>query len=335
MPESLIQFLCIFLSFAIGTIYAGKAMRKCMNIGLYNEVNDRSSHKKPTPRGGGYYFAILTGLFALIWLHIGEPILHQTYVVTLTLCGFFIAYLGWLDDRYSISAKLRFICQFLAVGLCIYMLPPVLEGVMPLFIEKILLVLAWVWFVNLYNFMDGIDGIAAIQAAFISYILSLAMPSIAPILLVLMGSVLGILRFNWHPARVFMGDTGSTYLGFILAGLMIYSLTLDFVGGFWTSLIISAIFILDATFTLIKRAFQGKKPWQAHKEHFYQRAVLVGMTHSQVVKRVIILNILFSFLALLTIATPYAGPWTFGLAGLICAIVAFRIKYLEGGFKRK
>lgn len=259
MPESIIQFLCIFLGFAIGTLWAGKAMRKCIELKLYNEVNERSSHKTPTPRGGGYYFSILTSLFALIWLHIGEPVPYQSFIITLILSSLAVAYLGWLDDKYTLSAKVRLLGQFTAVGLCTYMFPQILPEYLPLWAEKVLIVFAWVWFVNLYNFMDGIDGITAVQTAFIALFLSMIIPELASILLVLLGSVLGILRFNWHPARVFMGDVGSTYLGFILAGFMFYSLTINVEGGIWASLAISAIYILDTTYTLIKRAIQGKK----------------------------------------------------------------------------
>lgn len=334
LPEGLVQFLCIFFGFAVGTIYAGKAMRKCIELGLYNEVNERSSHKTPTPRGGGYAFAGLTSIFSLIWLYFSAEVENHTYLTTLTLSSICVAYLGWLDDRYNISAKLRFSCQLLAVGLCVYTLPPVLGEFMPVYAEKIIFTLAWVWFINLYNFMDGIDGIAAVQATFMALLLSMFMPNIAPILLVLAGSVMGILRFNWHPARVFMGDVGSTYLGFILAGFMFYSLTLNLAAGFWTSLIISAVFTLDATFTLIKRILKGKTPWQAHKEHFYQRATSMGMTHSQVVIRVIFINILFGLCAIVAFAAPYLGHYIFTFTVFVCAIVAIRIKYLEGGFKK-
>lgn len=334
LPEGLVQFLSIFFGFAVGTIYAGKAMRKCIELGLYNEVNERSSHKTPTPRGGGYAFVVITSLFSLIWLYFADSLEHQTYITTLTLSGMCIAYLGWLDDRYNISAKLRFSCQLMAVGLCVYTFPTVLGEFMPLYAEKIIITLAWVWFINLYNFMDGIDGIAAVQAAFMALLMSMFMPSIAPILLVLAGSVLGILRFNWHPARVFMGDVGSTYLGFILAGFMFYSLSLNLVAGFWTSLIISSIFILDATFTLTKRLLSGKAPWQAHKEHFYQRATSMGMSHSQVVVRVILMNILFGLSAIFAFAAPYIGIYAFAFTVFVCTIVAIRIKYLEGGLKK-
>ena len=335
LPEGLVQFLSIFLGFAVGTIYAGKAMRKCIDLGLYNEVNERSSHKTPTPRGGGYAFVVITSLFSLIWLYFKDNLEHHTYITTLTLSGMCIAYLGWLDDRYNISAKLRFSCQLIAVGLCVYTLPSVFSEFMPLYAEKALITLAWVWFINLYNFMDGIDGIAAVQATFMALLMSIFMPSIAPILLVLSGAVMGILRFNWHPARVFMGDVGSTYLGFILAGFMFYSLTLNLVAGFWTSLIISSIFILDATFTLIKRLIKGKAPWQAHKEHFYQRATSMGMSHSQVVIRVVLINTLFGLNAILAFAAPSIGGYIFAFTVIICAIVAVRIKYLEGGLKKR
>ena len=333
MAEGLVQFLCVFLGFLVGTLYAGKAMRKCIALKLYNEVNDRSSHKTPTPRGGGYAFVVLTTAFALVWLAFNHDLPQFGYFSTLIVTSIFVAYLGWMDDRFELSAKTRLLCHVAAAAICTYTLPTLLGTYLPFWLEKTLIVMAWVWFTNLYNFMDGIDGLAAVQAAFMAIFLSLALPQVAPVLLVLASTVLGILRFNWHPARVFMGDVGSTYLGFIFAGFMFYGLTQNFEAGFWTALIISAVFIFDSTFTLVKRLLQGKLPWQAHREHFYQRAVLMGMSHDQVVKRVILLNSVLFMLALFAFVRPAAGLWLFTIAAILLAVVAVRIRYLEGGLK--
>tara|TARA_R110000868_G_scaffold218576_1_gene468914 strand:+ start:63067 stop:64044 length:978 start_codon:yes stop_codon:yes gene_type:complete len=321
--------LYVVIAFAFSTIYAGKAMRHCINKGLYDQVTKRSSHKQPTPRGGGYSFVNVISIFALIWLNIGEPSAHLSFLNTLFLGGIFISYLGWLDDNHNINPLLRLSCHIAMVSICTFMLPVLSGGLIPFWIEKVLIVLAWVWFLNLYNFMDGIDGIAATQAAILAFMLSILLPEIKPIMLVIIGCMVGFLRFNWHPARIFMGDVGSTYLGFVLGGLFIYNLQFNFVGEIWVGLIITSVFVVDATFTLIKRAFNGKKPWQAHKEHFYQRAVLVGMSHEDVVKRVIVLNLLFMIFALLAHLTHLGMP-LFIITLVILASVAVRIRYLEG-----
>lgn len=328
--NGLLDFLYIFLSFAVGTIYAGKAMRYCIEQKLMGEVNHRSSHKAPTPRGGGYYFVIMISAFSLVWLNVGEASPHIHFLNTLFLSGMAVGYLGWLDDKNSIKASTRFILQLVLALLCVIMLPPVLPEILPTWVEKTLLVLAWVWFLNLYNFMDGIDGIAATQAVFIAIALSLFVPEISPIALVMAGSVLGFLRFNWSPARVFMGDVGSTYLGFILGGLIIYNLTFPtFEKNLWVGLILTLVFTADTTYTLIKRTLQGKKPWEAHNEHFYQRAVKMGMSHAQVVKRVIALNLVLLVLAILAKFTTI-GAFLF-IAGLVMLVgVALRIRHLEG-----
>jgi UDP-N-acetylmuramyl pentapeptide phosphotransferase/UDP-N-acetylglucosamine-1-phosphate transferase len=327
--DQVLDFLYVVIAFGVSTIYAGKAMRYCINKGIYDEVTDRSSHTNPTPRGGGYSFVIVISIFSLAWLNIGTPVINVEFLNTLFLSGIFIAYLGWLDDNHSINPLLRLTCHIAAATICAFMLPTLLTGTMPFFAEKALIIIAWVWFLNLFNFMDGIDGIAAVEAAALALALTIIAPAIKPITLVILGSMVGFLRFNWHPARVFMGDVGSTYLGFILAGLFIYNLQFNFINELWVGLILTAVFVTDATYTLIIRLLKGKKPWQAHKDHFYQRAVLLGISHAQVVKRIIGLNILLFIFAVVAHVTTI-GLYLFIASLILLSAVALRIRYLEG-----
>lgn len=328
--DQIIDFFYIVGAFIVSTIYAGKAMRHCIEKGMYDQVTARSSHKDPTPRGGGYSFVVVISMFSLIWLNIGEPSVNIEFLNTLFLAGIFIAYLGWIDDNHNVNPFLRLSCHIAAAAVCVFTLPTLLAETMPFWAEKTLLIMAWVWFLNLYNFMDGIDGIAAVQAGFLALALSLISPEIKPIALVILASMVGFLRFNWHPARVFMGDVGSTYLGFILAGLFIYNLQFNFVSELWAGLILTSVFVCDATYTLIKRLLKGKKPWQAHKEHFYQRAVLVGISHAIVVKRIAQLNTVILVLGIIAHISTF-GLYLFIAALIILSVVALRVRYLEGG----
>jgi UDP-N-acetylmuramyl pentapeptide phosphotransferase/UDP-N-acetylglucosamine-1-phosphate transferase len=183
--------------------------------------------------------------------------------------------------------------------------------------------LAWLWFINLFNFMDGIDGLAGSEAIAVAlgYLLIVTWaghdhPLWRPALIVA-ASVAGYLAWNWHPAKVFMGDAGSIPLGFLLGWLL---LDLALAGQWAAALILPAYFAADATYTLLKRALRGEKPWQAHREHFYQRAVLGGATPPGVVWRVSAVNAALIALALASLAHPV--PALAAAAALVAALLA-------------
>lgn len=318
------------LTFFISTIYAGKAMRRCKELNLNAEVNERSAHKNTTPTGGGYSFVVTCSLFAAVWINFFAAEHFRLILNVIFGLGAVVAYIGWLDDTKNLNPLLRLSCQVFICALTTYFMPTLTGNVLPLWAEKTLIFLGWVWFLNLYNFMDGIDGIAATQTAFIAGFLFFVFPEVKTIAIVIASCMIGFLRFNWHPARIFMGDVGSTYLGFILGGLLLLNLTQGFSNSFYAGLIITLVFVGDTTFTLIKRLLKGKKPWQAHKDHFYQRAVHnLGLSHSQVVKRIIILNSIFLVLAILSQLSHF-GLYFMSIALSILILVAIRIRYLEG-----
>lgn len=291
-------YLGIFIAVLLASLGAtGAVLSYLRHKAILDHPNERSSHAVPTPRGGGIGILIVA-LPALFLVNM----LAETPVVLTPVAlsaAFALAMLSWLDDLKDLGAGVRFAVQFLCVALCVYFLPQTpdgyIGGVLPVWLEKVVLVLGWVWFINLYNFMDGIDGISGIETvsigagvALFAFLLSLGDGLILSGL-VLAGGALGFLKWNWHPAKVFMGDVGSVPLGFLLGWLLI---VLAGEGIFLIALCLALYYLVDASFTLLHRAVRGEKVWQAHREHFYQQAVQKGLRHDQVAARVLMVNII-------------------------------------------
>jgi UDP-N-acetylmuramyl pentapeptide phosphotransferase/UDP-N-acetylglucosamine-1-phosphate transferase len=251
--------------------------------------NERSSHDRPTPRGAGLVIALIS-LSAYCLIGIWYP----TFFFWGYLGGAaLIAVVSWLDDLYSIPFFVRLIAHFAAA------LAVVVDvGIAPLMLQTgrfspeaanvcfALAVLWIVWVINLYNFMDGIDGIAGLQAlvaaAFWAF-LSSGSGGTFLFEIVITGACLGFLFHNWHPARVFLGDVGSAFLGFTFAVSPL--LLMNESRGFSAALSIAGLFVLwpfvfDATWTLLVRALNGERFWRPHRKHLYQRLVISGYSHS-------------------------------------------------------
>jgi len=204
-----------------------------------------------------------------------------------------LAIVSWVDDRRGLSPAPRLLAQFAAVIVTMVALPggALFQGWLPSGLDAIATALLWVWFINLFNFMDGIDGIAGSEAAAIglglmlvastggAFDLGIALPAAAIVL-----AALGFLVWNWAPARIILGDVGSVPLGFLL-GYLLRELALR---GLWkAALILPLYFLADATVTLLRRLARGERVWRPHRQHFYQRAVQRGLGHDTVVLRVI------------------------------------------------
>jgi UDP-N-acetylmuramyl pentapeptide phosphotransferase/UDP-N-acetylglucosamine-1-phosphate transferase len=282
--------------------------------------NARSMHKVPVPVGAG--IAMVTTLLVLSpWWR--EPALGSHLVLLAGIAG--LGAVSWIDDRRGLSPVVRLIAQAAAATLCLAWLPPETRVLpfLPLPIERLLLGLAWLWFINLFNFMDGIDGLAGSETVAITagYLLLLAYVGVdgplARLALVVAASAAAYLAWNWYPAKVLMGDAGSIPLGFLLALLML-DLALR---GYWAAgLILPLYFVADATVTLCKRALRGETPWQAHRQHSYQRAVLGGATPAAVVWRAAVANVALICLALVSVAFPV--PALAAAAGVVAVLLA-------------
>jgi Fuc2NAc and GlcNAc transferase len=244
---------------------------------LYDAINERSSHTKITPRGGGLIFISASALILLANLihpFFAIPKLLELILVLSYAC----ALIGFLDDKYSLPAWVRFLGQIIVVAIASLQLPLVFLHV-PAFLQYALYVVSWVWFINLFNFMDGTDGYAAQESIFILVFIIIVSSASLPLCLVLVAAIIGFLRYNYPKASVFMGDAGSYFLGYLLFGLMIYLSTLSnhllipFI-------LVSLLFTSDATYTLIKRILKRESFLSAHRSHWYQRLYNVGFTHT-------------------------------------------------------
>jgi UDP-N-acetylmuramyl pentapeptide phosphotransferase/UDP-N-acetylglucosamine-1-phosphate transferase len=258
--------------------------------GALDRPNERSSHVVPTPLGGG--IAVIA-VVLLVWLGSAAAGWVTPAVALAALAAGLLAAVCWLDDLQGLSPLTRLTAQAAAVAIGMVALPETdnaLSQWLGPAIYFTALGLLWMWWVNLFNFMDGIDGIAGSEAAAIgggllllSALGSAVDPSVALLAAAILGAALGFLLWNWSPARIFLGDVGSAPLGY-LTGYLLIGLAAS---GRWTAaLILPLYFLADATITLGRRLLRGERIWRAHRQHYYQQAVGRGLGHSVVVKRV-------------------------------------------------
>jgi len=271
--------------------------------GILDHPTERSSHSQPTPRGGGWGI-LLTALPA--WVALVYFDLAPEGSITLLVGAAVLMGISWLDDVQGLPASTRFLVQLAVVALGLMALPDdtlVFQGWLPWTWDRLLAGFGWLWFLNLFNFMDGIDGLAGTEAGTLGLGLAgLALAGAMPLALgwpaaLIAGAALGFLIWNWHPARLFMGDVGSVPLGFLLGGLLLQAAA---AGAWAAALLLPAFFLADATVTLLDRLRRRQKVWQAHREHFYQMPLLKGASHSWVVRRVLLLNLVLTLLALVS-----------------------------------
>jgi UDP-N-acetylmuramyl pentapeptide phosphotransferase/UDP-N-acetylglucosamine-1-phosphate transferase len=289
---------------------------------ILDRPNERSSHKVPTPRGAG--LAMMAVLLPVLAVSLSVQRANPLDLALWLGAAAMLAAVSWLDDRRGLGALPRIAAQLIAVGLVL--IPTGFSGLAnsfgpPPWLVLPLIALAWVWFVNLYNFMDGIDGITGVETACLAFgILALAWPQTDAAAAAIMGAALGFLAWNWPPARIFLGDVGSVPLGFLLGALLL-SLAGD---GHWASaLILPLYYLADATLTLLRRAARREKIWRAHREHFYQRATQGGLSHARVSLAVLGCNLVLIGLAVLAKDPARAWPCLAGAALIVAATLAY------------
>ncbi|MEQ9609676.1 MAG: glycosyltransferase family 4 protein [Kiloniellaceae bacterium] len=292
----------------------GAVLRLLIAWRIYDEPNHRSSHANPKPRGGG--LAVVAVVLAAWTAAAAIDGYHHMGFWLFVAGALLLAAVSWADDLKPRPASLRFGVQVAAVALGLWILQPemlVFQGLLPLSADRVLAALLWLWFVNLFNFMDGIDGItavetitiggglAAVSALTFGFSLGVFMAA-APA-----AAAFGFLYWNWAPSRIFLGDVGSVPLGYLLGGLLIVAAA----GGLWAAaLILPLYYLADASITLAKRALRREKLWRAHREHFYQRAVQRGFSHAAVATRILLCNAVLVALALVAVlAQPTLSPW--------------------------
>ena len=244
---------------------------------LLDQPNARSAHSQPTPRGGGVAFVLVAAAASAIgWFGVpfsGQPVLpgSQVAMVALPLLALPLAVVGFLDDRHNLPAGLRYGVQ-LATALLLILVSP-----LPLpWLGLPLLLIAVTAVINFTNFMDGLDGLVAGCMVFLFAVAALTgMPALWP----LVGALLGFLLWNWSPAKVFMGDVGSTFLGAVFAGVVLQQVNFQAALGL---LLVATPLLGDACVCVPRRLLGGQRVFQAHRLHLFQRLHQAGWSHGRV-----------------------------------------------------
>ena len=294
---------------AAAWVLTAQLRRYALKKNIIDVPNSRSSHKIPTPRGGGV--AIVLSACTIVIVLTMTGVLTWATVQAWLLPGLLIAAIGFLDDHGHIAARWRLLGHFAATLGALLLLPA----------HVVVMVFGWeldlgiaaylffslylVWMLNLYNFMDGIDGLASIQAisvclgAIVAYLI-LGYYELVWLPLVLAMAVAGFLFWNFPPARIFMGDAGSGFLGVSLGVLSLQAALTD-QRLLWVWLILMGVFIVDATTTLLRRLLRGDKVYEAHRSHAYQHAALCFSSHKAITLAVAAINLCWLFPLSLTV----------------------------------
>jgi UDP-N-acetylmuramyl pentapeptide phosphotransferase/UDP-N-acetylglucosamine-1-phosphate transferase len=269
--------------------------------------NARSSHREPTPQGGGIAVVAATLVVAaLAIVGLRQPDTDPSSLGLLFAATALVALIGAIDDVRIISVAPRLMLQTLAVGLMLASLPADLRVIasLPWWFERALLLVGGVWFINLTNFMDGIDWMTVATVVPMTAALGIlgfsgALPAHAAIVaLALGGAIVGFAPFNRPVARLFLGDVGSLPIGLLLAWLLIL---LAGQGQLVAAMLLPLYYVADATITLAQRIYNRERFWEAHRRHFYQQATARGLVVLQVVGRVFAVNVTLALLALASV----------------------------------
>lgn len=278
-------------AFAVSLALTHRFCDPTSRLHVLDHPNERSLHSRPTPRSGGVAIFVALSVAVGIW-SLGADLNSSLY--GLGAGAILVSALSFLDDRKGLSVSVRLPGHLLAAALLVvgglslsaFTLPGIVWH-WPEWLGILLSLLFLVWMLNLYNFMDGMDGFAAGMTvigfgtfAVLGY--QVGNTVFLTLNLIVVAATAGFLFFNFPPARIFMGDTGSSLLGLLVGGLSIYGVR-EGVFPLWVALLVFSPFIVDATVTLLRRLGRGERVWQAHKSHYYQRLVQSGWGHKRTV----------------------------------------------------
>ena len=312
----------LLLASGVSWALTGLLHRYALAKDLIDAPNERSSHSIPTPRGGGISIVIVF-LIGLVFLWFTHHLDNKVFIAMLG-AGAIVAVIGFIDDHNHIAARWRLLGHFSASCWAVFWL-----GGLPLltifgysidigWVGNVLAVISMVWLLNLYNFMDGIDGIAGVEALLSTLVVALLFllvfdnQDFVLLNLLMFSAVIGFLMWNFPPAKIFMGDAGSGFLGLMLGALALYSAHVE-PGMLWIWLILLGVFIVDATYTLIRRLLRGDKVYEAHRSHAYQYASRKYGSHLSVTLSVLFINIFW--------LTPWSLLVAFGLVDGVLGLV--------------
>jgi UDP-N-acetylmuramyl pentapeptide phosphotransferase/UDP-N-acetylglucosamine-1-phosphate transferase len=302
------------------------------SLGVVDVPSMRRSHDKVTPRGGGLAIVIVVTIaFSMFEYLTTNAFAASTKIIPLL---FIISAVSFWDDLKPISAIIRLIVHLICASFAVFFfLSPTLSLIhhLPLYITFAIAVIALSGFINIYNFMDGIDGISCMESIHLSVTMLLLcrlqpeaivnLYFITILSTIIFGCCCGFLIFNWHPAKIFLGDIGSISLGF-LTGLCLLLLSSSNIHLFIACFIAALYYITDGGLTILIRLVNKEKIWQPHLKHFFQKAVQNGKTHKQVVSSIAVCNI---FLMLLSVTSLFYPVMSIMLALAVISLTLVRL----------
>lgn len=331
----------IFLLFSLSWAGVGIFRWYAIDKGMMDEPTERSSHTSPTPRGAGIVFFIGWMILLGIFYYYQVINKHLAYCF-LPLLG--VGLIGFWDDYYESSIKTRLLVQLSAAILSLWLIGEGGETIypwlsfLPLPLCFIILVLTIVWMINLFNFMDGADGFAASQAIVIFgvggyFLYQIQAYELAMLACGLVALLAGFLTWNWPGAQVFMGDSGSYFLGFLI---VLYALVSDkfFNLPIMLWVILTGLLWFDATITLIRRVLNTKDWYKPHRSHAYQRLIQAGWSHQQVLWSALMVNVVLTSLALIAYHDPRLMTFAFGLAVTFLSCLYIMVEIVRPMFKQ-
>ncbi|MFL2662625.1 MAG: hypothetical protein ACJ0G0_03920 [Alphaproteobacteria bacterium] len=280
---------------------------------------DRSNHKIPTPRGAGLIIIPVVAISTLIFFYLIEQIFFE-WIIIFLLC-FLLGMISFIDDIKNLGTKVRLFLHFFIVSLSLIIyIEPITMNLFsaPLLYEKyipliicflfVFILISWMWIINLYNFMDGIDGLTALQVCTVAVctnflsILGYINEEYQYFSLILFSVYLAFYQFNQSPAKIFLGDVGSIPSGYLVGFIMISCLLTN--GILLPIVIVNMYYILDSSITLLIRFYKRDNVLEAHSDHFYQKMIRKGYQHSYVIKWIFALNSILLILSLLSMKLP-------------------------------
>lgn len=314
-------------------------VRAALKLLIANNVVDRpgrrSSHERNVPTGAG--IAVI-GAILLCWLCLAfmTDTLNEIWIIAASAAV--LVLISFIDDIRQTPWSVRLATHIITVALGLTLLPDsalLFDGLLPQWVDRLATGVAWVWFINLFNFMDGIDGITGVETIAVAGGLVLVLLLVAPgdngawsmpaLSAVLAGAAAGFLMLNWHPARLFLGDAGSIPLGYLLGWLLVW--TACVAGLWWLALVLPLYYWADATLTLLARGSRGEKVWLAHRQHAYQVAVRSGASHADVAGFIALINLALVGLALAATVKLLPVWSTIALAVVLAAMALWRLHH--------
>jgi UDP-N-acetylmuramyl pentapeptide phosphotransferase/UDP-N-acetylglucosamine-1-phosphate transferase len=277
---------------------------------VLDRPGSRSSHQIAVPRGGG--LAVIPVL-AAGWIIAGRLDRAPSQAAVIAVIALALMLFSFRDDIQSLPALVRLGAHFGAAIIGLHWLPggAVFQGYLPPLLDRAASALLWVWFINLYNFMDGIDGITVVETlglglgiAAVVALAGSAADGTVVLALIAAAAAAGFLRWNWHQAKLFLGDAGSVPLGFVMGWLLLGLAA----RGYWApALILPLYYLADATLTLLRRIARRERFWQAHRTHFYQRAAARDGNHADVARGITLGDAALIGAALIAVVQPWVG----------------------------